>query len=261
MLARDFEAPVDAGNDNVYNLIVRAVDANGLIANQPVAISVTDINERASLSIGGLADFRAFEGSIYAAYANVTGAIGVVTWTVEGNDADLFTLNSSGLLELGPQTLNAPADKGADNTYNVTVRATDADGNTAAQPLAVTIINAPSRPAGKLVVSGLSDASLSQGDVPSVAGDSGHTLWSLEGVNAAQLEAGTAGRLALAVNGLEHAADRVATMAASTPTLLIKNLANASVSENRTHRDTPSVTDATGRVTWSLEGADAGSSP
>jgi len=287
MLARDFEAPVDAGNDNVYNLIVRAVDANGLIANQPVAISVTDINERASLSIGGLADFRAFEGSIYAAYANVTGAIGVVTWTVEGNDADLFTLNSSGLLELGPQTLNAPADKGADNTYNVTVRATDADGNTAAQPLAVTIINAPSRPAGKLVISGLSDANMAENrthsDTATVSGAVGRVTWSLEGEDAARFKISSAGRLTLTDRDFERPVDTGAdntykvTVRATDErgdfgtqavvitvtdineltTLSIGGLVDASVTENTAYSAIATTSGAIDAVTWTVEGDDA----
>lgn len=48
--APDFEAPTDTGSDNVYELIVTAVDADGLTDTQALAITVTDV---AGISFSG----------------------------------------------------------------------------------------------------------------------------------------------------------------------------------------------------------------
>ncbi len=41
----DFETPTDNGNDNVYEVIVRATDAGLLYDEQVLSITVTDVNE------------------------------------------------------------------------------------------------------------------------------------------------------------------------------------------------------------------------
>jgi hypothetical protein len=46
-LAPDFEAPTDAGGNNIYDVIVRATDASGLTDDQAIAVTVTDVAEAA----------------------------------------------------------------------------------------------------------------------------------------------------------------------------------------------------------------------
>jgi serralysin len=43
--APDFEAPGDAGGDNVYDVVVRASDSGGLSDTQTLAITVTNAND------------------------------------------------------------------------------------------------------------------------------------------------------------------------------------------------------------------------
>ena len=50
--APDFEAPTDAGGNNVFNVIVHVSDTNGGIDSQDLAITVTDINENLYLISG-----------------------------------------------------------------------------------------------------------------------------------------------------------------------------------------------------------------
>ena len=53
---------------------------------------------------------------------------GDVLWTVEGDDAARFEIDSeTGELTLPAQNFEEPADKDEDNVYDVTVRATDED--------------------------------------------------------------------------------------------------------------------------------------
>ena len=69
---------------------------------------------------------------------------GVVTWTLEGADAASFRINArSGQVTLPAQDFEDPRDNDDDNVYEVTVRATDEDGNTSTQDLAVTVTDAP----------------------------------------------------------------------------------------------------------------------
>jgi hypothetical protein len=48
--AKDFEAPTDTGGDNVYVVIVRATDSAAFVTSQTVSITVTNLNETATIS-------------------------------------------------------------------------------------------------------------------------------------------------------------------------------------------------------------------
>lgn len=52
--APDFELPTDAGRDNAYELLVRAVDALGNAAEQAVTVNVTDVLEAVPMYAVGL---------------------------------------------------------------------------------------------------------------------------------------------------------------------------------------------------------------
>lgn len=43
MAAKDFEAPVDANADNVYEVVVKATDERGHFAHQHIKVRVTDV--------------------------------------------------------------------------------------------------------------------------------------------------------------------------------------------------------------------------
>ncbi len=66
----DFEAPTDAGLDNIYDVIVRASDAGGLFDDQAITITVADVN-------GNLV-----EGAIVGSPNDIMNAAGV---TVSNN--------------------------------------------------------------------------------------------------------------------------------------------------------------------------------
>lgn len=46
----DYEAPADTGNNNVYDLSIRATDLTGNISNQSISVTVTNVNESTSIS-------------------------------------------------------------------------------------------------------------------------------------------------------------------------------------------------------------------
>ncbi|MBL8158824.1 cadherin repeat domain-containing protein, partial [bacterium] len=45
--APDFEAPTDAGGDNVYDVIVQVADGQGGTDSQAIAVTVTSANDNA----------------------------------------------------------------------------------------------------------------------------------------------------------------------------------------------------------------------
>ena len=65
---------------------------------------------------------------------------GGVTWSVEKNDASLFTIDpDTGVLALSAQDFEYPADQDRKNTYETLVRVIDEDGKTATQEVKVKV--------------------------------------------------------------------------------------------------------------------------
>ena len=77
----NYQAPADAGGDNVYDVTVRASDGTN-ITTKAVAITVTDVNEAPTFTSGGAASFAEnATGTVYTAAATDPDA---------GHNADLF---------------------------------------------------------------------------------------------------------------------------------------------------------------------------
>ena len=109
-------------------------------------ISIRD-DDSHSVSLKPIADSTVEENSAWTTTPALTAAsdpAGGVTWSVEGDDAALFTIDpDKGDLALPAQDFENPADQDADNVYKTTVVVVDEDGNTAKQgvQVAVTDIN------------------------------------------------------------------------------------------------------------------------
>ena len=109
-------------------------------------ISIRD-DDSHSVSLSPIADSTVAENSDWTATPELTAAsdaAGGVTWSVEGDDAALFTIDpDKGALALPAQDFEDPADQDGDNVYKTTVQVVDEDGNTATQgvQVAVTDIN------------------------------------------------------------------------------------------------------------------------
>jgi hypothetical protein len=134
LAAPDFEAPGDAGADNIYNVVVTVSDGTDDVT-QNLAITVTDV---ASPVFTTASTLNLVEGGTSA--LTVSGA-GAITMT-GGADLAKFTLSSSNGLTFNVATdFETPSDTGADNVYNVTFTATEG-GETATLDLAITILDA-----------------------------------------------------------------------------------------------------------------------
>jgi len=131
--APDFDAPTDAGGNNVYDVVVEVSDGISVDA-QTISVTVGDLNDTApditSNGGGASASINAAEGStavttVVATDADTTGSI---TYRIAGGaDAARFTINAAtGALSFASTPdFEAPTDAGADNAYEVVVEADD----------------------------------------------------------------------------------------------------------------------------------------
>ncbi|PUE44765.1 hypothetical protein B9Z45_16615, partial [Limnohabitans sp. 2KL-17] len=68
--------------------------------------------------------------------------IGAVTYSLGGADSALFTLNTgTGVVSMVARNFESPDDAGANNVYNYTLTATDADGNSADQAVVLSVVD------------------------------------------------------------------------------------------------------------------------
>ncbi len=108
-----------------------------------VTIDVTDVVEAASFTIDAIANAPVTEN---AAFTSVTpdlsgdAPIGNVTYTIAGADAALFTVDAgTGVVSMIARDYENPVDANTDNIYEVTLIATDDDGNTDDEIFTVTV--------------------------------------------------------------------------------------------------------------------------
>ena len=144
--APSLESPQDADGDNTYELTITATDLGANSSELALSISVVDDTgsaptfDQASVSID--VDENS-PGTIYTAQASDVDAGDILTYSISGTDSTLFTIDpSSGDLAFNtaPDYEN-PSDSGADNTYELTITATDSMAKHASQDLAIAVIN------------------------------------------------------------------------------------------------------------------------
>ena len=125
--APDFEAPADAGGENEYMVTVKA-EAGGEEGMVGITINVTDVDELGTLAGDTNVTYAEDRTDAVGTY-EVRGGDGTstVTWSLEGADADQFTLDGTGmsrtLMFSSALDFEAPADADGDNEYMVTVKA------------------------------------------------------------------------------------------------------------------------------------------
>ena len=145
------DSPQDDNGDNSYELVITATDSAGNSNDLDLSIKVVDdtgsspIFDQANVSID--VDENS-ASTIYTAQATDSDPGDTLTYSIDGTDAELFTINSSS----GELSFNSapdfenPSDNGKDNTYDLTITATDTIGKSANQDLAITILNLNDNP-------------------------------------------------------------------------------------------------------------------
>ena len=159
----DFETPSQSGEtDNEYVVTVTLTDSGGLSDTLTFTVTVTDVNEAPKITTlaatytGFNVDENAATTMVIKTYeAEDPDANSVLTWDVHGADAGDFTItkNAQGHGELkfaNVPNFESPADTGANNVYDVTVRVRDAGGLSTTLMVQVTVTDVNETP----VVSG-----------------------------------------------------------------------------------------------------------
>jgi VCBS repeat-containing protein len=144
----NFEAPADVGTNNVYDISVRATDTAGNIANQSIAITVTNVNEAPTITVNSSNETHTITqaeniSSVLTYTATDVDAATTLSWSLSGTDAADFAINSSsGALTFSSNPdFEAPADSDTNNSYIIIV--TVSDGSlTDTQTVTITITNA-----------------------------------------------------------------------------------------------------------------------
>jgi uncharacterized delta-60 repeat protein len=145
--APDFEAPADAGGNNIYDVTVQVSD--GLLTDtQAIAVTVTNQNEPPIItSNGGGTSASVSLGQKPTAVTTVTAtdpdATKLLTYLIVGGaDANKFQINEfTGFLTfVSPPDFNIPKDADRNNIYDVTVQVSDGS-LTDTQAIAVTVTN------------------------------------------------------------------------------------------------------------------------
>ena len=128
----DYDDPADDDQDNEYQVTVVATDQTGHAANLPVTVTVTGVNEGPVIADTGVNTAIAVQENhdqvlaTYAATDPEDPDLVITRWSVTGRDGGDFTINEDG--ELTFRNLpdhERPADSNRDNTYEVTIRASD----------------------------------------------------------------------------------------------------------------------------------------
>lgn len=132
--APDFEAPADADEDNVYEVIVTVSDGS-LSDSQTLSVEITDVdedNQAPTIDSGGGADTAAVDVVEGITEVDTVLASDPDDDTLDfgimgGADADLFEIDAlTGLLSfLEAPDFDAPADADENNIYEVIVAVTD----------------------------------------------------------------------------------------------------------------------------------------
>ena len=92
--APDYEAPLDDGANNEYNLTVTATDSSGNTSDLAVTVTVNDIDDTNPV-ITGSSSVSVVENqtAVFTYNANET-----VTWSLSGTDSGFFSISNTGEL-------------------------------------------------------------------------------------------------------------------------------------------------------------------
>ena len=124
----DFEQPGDSGEDNVYNVVVRATDDGGNPDTLDVVITVTGVNEGPEVTSGSssftIDENQDLPNAVYRGFDPEGGS--VTRWTVGGRDGGDFTISQEGVLTFRSlPDYEQPADSDRNNIYELQVRPYD----------------------------------------------------------------------------------------------------------------------------------------
>jgi len=152
-----FKASPDFETKDTYSFDIEAQDISGYVSGasavtKTVTLSITDVNEApvfSSTDSAGVSENAAISTVIYTAQASDVDTNDAITYSLGGTDAASFNINASS----GEVTLKASADYETKNSYAIEVTATDKDGLTDTQAMAINVADVNDDPSISSVAS------------------------------------------------------------------------------------------------------------
>ena len=130
----NYEDAKDRGGNNIYEVIVRASDRGNLYAEKSITVRVSNEDEAPYFMKGATTSYEFAEnGKGTVATFTASDPEGAkIRWSLTGDDSADFSINpNTGALTFAASPdFEAPADDDTDNTYAVTVQASDDRGTT-----------------------------------------------------------------------------------------------------------------------------------
>ena len=151
-LAPNFEAPTDAGTNNVYEVEVTVSDGVTPSPPQLLTVTVVDVNEHApvvtSSASASIAEGTTLVLELTASDADPVPGVSVTFTVMGGADVALFEIpngTNSLRFKVAPD-FESPTDEGKTNVYVVEVRASDGELFSDPQVVTVTVTDANDAP-------------------------------------------------------------------------------------------------------------------
>ncbi|CAB5142623.1 hypothetical protein D3OALGA1CA_3945 [Olavius algarvensis associated proteobacterium Delta 3] len=148
--APDYENPVDADTDNIYEVEVTANDGAGNTTTQTINVTVNPVNDNApaftSAAAASIDENQTVVHTLTATDVDLPAQ--AVGFTITGGaDQGWFSINGSNeLVFTAAPDYENPVDADTDNVYEVQVTANDGSGGTTVQSIGVTVNNGPEPP-------------------------------------------------------------------------------------------------------------------
>ena len=176
---------LDKETKDTYTVTVTATDPSGLSATITVTITVTNVDEAPEIMLGGLVisgmrtvDYTENDTDAVATYMVAGPDAASARWSLDGPDAGAFTITIRGgvLTFRNSPDYDMPADADTDNTYMVTVKASDGTYMDTREVTVTVVADAAEVPT---TISGRSDVRYAENGTDAVA------TYTLAGTNAA----------------------------------------------------------------------------
>ncbi|PCG14153.1 MULTISPECIES: cadherin domain-containing protein [Sphingomonas] len=139
--APSYDNPADQGHDNRYNVVVTASDGANT-TQQAVTVDVARDQRPPAITSPATATINENTTAVMTATASDPNSGDTVSWSIAGGaDAARFTIDAAtgALAFVAAPDREAPADAGANNIYDVVLRATDQTGRSSDKAVAVTV--------------------------------------------------------------------------------------------------------------------------
>ena len=137
----DYERPADSNRDNVYAFTVQVSDGR-YYGSFDVTVTVEAVNEPPDITGDEGISYQENSDRALETYRATDPEKTDITWGLSGADSGAFAISETGVLTfLNAPDYESPTDSGSDNVYEVTVEATDEDGEMGRMEVTVTVVN------------------------------------------------------------------------------------------------------------------------